>query len=92
MQTRANERDLVTVGYERGGFVGRTPFDLAASMARAIRNETPTIARTHYVGIHVQQQDEHYWIMDDNGNEQYCGTERPSLAQIDAYRDSAINH
>lgn len=45
---------------------------------------------TPYCGIHVQQQGEHYWIMDDNGGEQYAGRTRPTAAQVDAYREAAV--
>lgn len=47
MQTRANEHDLVTVGYERGGFYSRTTLGLARGMATAMRAQGSTRNDTH---------------------------------------------
>ncbi len=42
--------------------------------------------RTRWYGIHVIQEDGHYWIMDDKGGEEYAGVTFPSDARLDAYR------
>ncbi len=47
--------------------------------------------RTHWYGIHVIQEDGHYWIMDDNGGEEHVGTAFPTGEQLDAYRDAVTS-
>lgn len=42
--------------------------------------------KTKYIGIHLQTEDERWWIVDDNGGEQYFGSTRPSEHDIDTYR------
>ena len=44
-----------------------------------------TTNATRYIGVHVQREDGHYWIQDDNGNEQYIGQRHPTDCEVDAY-------
>jgi hypothetical protein len=46
-------------------------------------NTTPT----KWIGIHVVCDDGHYWITDDRGNEEHCGSEFPSDARLEAFRN-----
>lgn len=48
------------------------------------------IGDTNYYGIWIQKENEHFWIMDANGGEQYMGTRAPSNTEIDAYRSQII--
>lgn len=46
---------------------------------------------TRYIGVHVQREADHYWIMDDNGNEQYIGQRPPTDVEVDAYVHAVTN-
>ena len=49
-----------------------------------------TIEPTRWYGIYVQEQDGHYWIADDNGNDEYCGHTPPTDSMIKQYRDAVV--
>ena len=46
--------------------------------------------KTRWTGIHVITEDGQYWIMDDNGGEEYVGLSFPSDEDLDRYRDAAV--
>lgn len=46
--------------------------------------------KTCWYGIYVTFDNGHYWIVDDNGGEEYCGRQYPSDAQLNSYRNEAI--
>lgn len=49
---------------------------------------------TRYYGIWVQREvrehHAHYWIMDANGGEEYCGTDAPTQQAITDYRNQIV--
>lgn len=46
--------------------------------------------KTIYYGVNVQEEAGHYWIVDDNGNDEYFNTTPPSKFDIDAYRERNV--
>ena len=45
------------------------------------------IIHTKYYGIYVQEEDGFWWIVDDNGGELYFGIVRPTILDVDEYRN-----
>ena len=45
---------------------------------------------TIWTGIYIAEEDGHFWLMTSDGDEEYFGTVRPSLAQVDAFRDEIV--
>lgn len=50
----------------------------------------PTVTNrpTKWSGIYVTSEAGHYWIMDDNGGEEYVGTAYPTDDRLNAYHDA----
>lgn len=47
---------------------------------------------TKYAGIYVQENDGHFFVIDDNGCDEYMGRAYPAQAAIDAYRNEIIRN
>ena len=58
-------------------------------MAKAMCASPVNISPTKYFGIYVQEESGDFWIVDDIGGEEYYA-ERPSDAQVDAYREELL--
>ena len=49
------------------------------------------IEQTRWYGIYIQQDEQGFWIVDDNGGDQYMGNTPPTDSQVEQYRNTVIS-
>jgi len=49
------------------------------------------LTKTAFIGIYIGLENGYYWIMDDNGNDEFFGRTMPTASDVLVYRNREVS-